>query len=377
MKLIYCIASVYNPGGMERVLLNKASWFAEREGYEVMVVTTDQQGKPPFYQFPENVRIVDLGINYSVDNGRSPIAKITSYFQKRRKHRKALTDLLLKERADVVISLYPSESSFIPKIKDGSKKVLELHFNRYFRLQYGRNGLLGLADRFRSWQDVRIARKFDKFVVLTKEDAGYWGNLPNLEVIPNAAPNIQATSYDSFSRRVIAVGRLDYQKGFDRLIDAWALIPEGLRGEWTLDIFGQGEWEDMLEDRIKQLGISSSAKINNPVKDIYDEYSASSFIVMSSHYEGMPMVLLEAMSCGLPGICFDFKCGPKDIIRDGQNGLIVPEGDVKALAKAMEKIMLDNSLRNRMSEEALKTCSDYSEERVMERWQKCFKIILE
>jgi len=377
MKLIYCMASVYNPGGMERVLLNKTSWFAAREGYDVMVITTDQQGKPPFYQFPENVRIVDLGINYSVDNGRSPIAKITSYFQKRRKHRKVLADLLLRERADVVISLYPSESSFIPKIKDGSKKVLELHLNRYFRLQYGRSGLLGLADRFRSWQDVRIARKFDKFVVLTKEDAGYWGNLPNLEVIPNAAPNIQATSYDSFSRRVIAVGRLDYQKGFDRLIDAWALIPEGLRGEWTLDIFGQGEWEDMLEDRIKQLGISSSAKINNPVKDIYDEYSASSFIDMSSHYEGMPMVLLEAMSCGLPGICFDFKCGPKDIIRDGQNGLIVPEGDVKALAKAMEKIMLDNSLRNRMSEEALKTCSDYSEERVMERWQKCFKIILE
>lgn len=377
MKLIYCMASVYNPGGMERVLLNKVSWFAARDGYKVMVVTTDQQGRPPFYQFPENVQMVDLGINYSVDNNRSPIAKITSYFQKRRKHRKVLADLLMRERADVVISLYPSESSFIPKIKDGSKKVLELHLNRYFRLQYGRSGLLGLADRFRSWQDVRIARKFDKFVVLTKEDAGYWGNLPNLEVIPNAAPNIQATSYDSFSRRVIAVGRLDYQKGFDRLIDAWALIPEGLREEWTLDIFGQGEWEDMLEDRIKQLGISSSAKINNPVKDIYDEYSASSFIVMSSHYEGMPMVLLEAMSCGLPGICFDFKCGPKDIIRDGQNGLIVPEGDVKALAKAMEKIMLDNSLRNRMSEEALKTCSDYSEERVMERWQKCFKIILE
>ena len=133
MKLIYCMASVYNPGGMERVLLNKVSWFAARDGYEVMVVTTDQQGRPPFFQFPENVRLIDLGINYSIDNDRSPIAKITNYFRKRRKHRKALTDLLLKERADVVISLYPSESSFIPKIKDGSKKVIELHLHRYFR----------------------------------------------------------------------------------------------------------------------------------------------------------------------------------------------------------------------------------------------------
>ena len=173
MKLIYCMASLYNPGGMERVLLNKVRWFASRDGYDVMVVTTDQQGRSPFYQFPKNVRMLDLGINYSVDNGRLPIAKIASFFRKRRKHRKALTDLLLKERADVVISLYPSESSFIPEIKDGSKKVLELHLNRYFRLQYGRSGLLGLADRFRSRQDIRIARKFDRFVVLTKEDAGY------------------------------------------------------------------------------------------------------------------------------------------------------------------------------------------------------------
>ena len=376
MKLIYCMASVYNPGGMERVLLNKVRWFASRDGYDVMVVTTDQQGRPPFYQFSENVRMVDLGINYSVDNCRSSTAKIASYFRKRRKHRKALTDLLIKERADVVISLYPSESSFIPKIKDGSKKVLELHLNRYFRLQYGRNGLLGLADRFRSWQDVRIAKRFDKFVVLTNEDAGFWGNMPNMEVIPNAAPYVPEVSYDPFSSRVIAVGRLDYQKGFDRLIDAWALIPEDLRKEWRLDIFGQGEWKEMLEEKIERLGIGSSARINQPTKDIFKEYASSSFIVMSSHYEGLPMVLIEAMSCGLPGVCFEFKCGPKDIIKDMENGLLVTEDDIPALAKAMEKLMRDDDLRKQMSVKSLDIRSKYSEENVMEQWEMCFKKML-
>lgn len=376
MKLIYCMASVYNPGGMERVLLNKVSWFAARDGYDVMVVTTDQQGRPPFYQFPENVRMVDLGINYSVDNDRSPIAKITSYFRKRRKHRMALTCLLLKERADVVISLYPSESSFIPKIKDGSKKVLELHLNRYFRQQYNRSGLLGLADKYRSRQDVKIAKRFDKFVVLTREDAEYWGNLTNLEVIPNAAPDVPDITYDKTSRRVIAVGRLDYQKGFDRLVDAWAMIPEETRKEWRLDIFGQGEWKEMLEGRIKSLGIGDSASINPPTKDIFKEYASSAFIVMSSHFEGLPMVLIEAISCGLPGVCFDFKCGPKDIIQDNKNGLLVPEGDVISLAKAMERLMLDDCLRTRMSEKALGVRDAYSEERVMEQWENCFKSIL-
>lgn len=376
MKLIYCMASVYNPGGMERVLLNKVRWFASRDGYDVMVVTTDQQGRPPFYQFSENVRMVDLGINYSVDNCRSSTAKIASYFRKRRKHRKALTDLLIKERADVVISLYPSESSFIPKIKDGSKKVLELHLNRYFRLQYGRSGLLGLADRFRSWQDVRIARKFDKFVVLTKEDAGYWGNLPNLEVIPNAAPSVPDFSYDTTCRRVIAVGRLDYQKGFDRLVEAWAQLPEELRKEWRLDIFGQGEWKEMLEERIKSFGIEDSARINLPTKDIFKEYASSAFIVMSSHFEGLPMVLIEAMSCGLPGVCFDFKCGPKDLIKDGENGLLVPEDDIPALAKAMERMMQEGELRKQMSDKSLDIRSKYSEEKIMEQWEMCFKRML-
>ena len=376
MKIIYCIASVYNPGGMERVLLNKVRWFSERDGYEVAVVTTDQQGRPPFYAFPEKVRMTDLGINYSVDNGRAPIAKILSYFRKRRQHRKALTELLHREKADIVVSLYPSESSFIPSIRDGSRKVLELHYCKFFRLQYGRSGLLGLADRFRTRQDERIVRRFDRFVVLTREDAGYWGTLPNLQVIPNAALQLPDVRHDDTSRRVIAVGRLDYQKGFDRLLQAWALLPEDLRADWRLDIFGQGEWEPMLRQMTADLGITGSARINRPTTQIFQEYAASAFLAMSSHYEGFPMVLIEAMACGAPGVCFDFKCGPKDIIRDGENGLIVPEGDIPALARAMERLMRDEGLRTRMSARAREVTETYSEENVMKQWEKCFQDLL-
>lgn len=376
MKIIYCIASVYNPGGMERVLLNKVRWLSERDGYEVAVVTTDQQGRPPFYAFPEKVRMTDLGINYSVDNGRAPIAKILSYFHKRRQHRKALTKLLHREKADIVISLYPSESSFIPSIHDGSKKVLELHYCKFFRLQYGRSGLLGLADRFRTRQDERIVRRFDRFVVLTREDAGYWGALPNLQVIPNAALQLPDVRHDDTSRRVIAVGRLDYQKGFDRLLQSWALLPEDLRADWRLDIFGQGEWEPMLRQMTADLGITGSARINRPTTQIFQEYAASAFLAMSSHYEGFPMVLIEAMACGVPGVCFDFKCGPKDIIRDGENGLTVPEGDVPALARAMERLMRDEDLRAQMSARAREVTGIYSEENVMKQWEKCFQDLL-
>ena len=373
MKLIYCIASIYTPGGMERVLLNKVRWFVAQGGYDILVVTTDQQGRPPFYAFPPEVRMEDLGINYSVDNTRAPLAKILAYFRKRRLHKKRLTELLMREKADIVVSLYPSESSFIPEIRDGSKKVLELHYNKFFRLQYNRRGLLGLADRFRTRQDERIVRKFDKFVVLTREDAGYWGALPNLEVIPNAALAIPDIFHIPESRRVIAVGRLDYQKGFDRLLDAWAQIPAAVREDWTLDIFGQGEWMQMLQEQIGRLGIGDSAHLCGPTRQIFEEYGRSAFLAMSSHYEGFPMVMIEAMACGLPVVSFNYPCGPKDIIREGENGLIVPEGDILALAEAMGRLMADTALREQMSEAARDVTRTYSEENVMNQWKLCFE----
>ena len=374
MKLVYCICETYNPGGMERVLLNKVRYLVERHGYDITVVTTDQNGRAPFYPFPEKVKVVDLGINYEDNNDKGAFAKTISFLSKRRLHRKRLTELLEKEKADVVVSLYPSESSFIPYIKDGSKKVLELHFNKFFRLQYNRTGLLGLIDRLRTWQDERMVRKFDKFVVLTEEDKGYWGDMPNILVIPNAALFMADRYADMSRKRVIAVGRLDYQKGFDRLIDAWQIVcSTGLFQEWRLDIFGQGEWKDMLKARIKEYGLQNSLHLNEPTKEIAKEYADSSMLVMSSNYEGFPMVMIEAMACGLPVVTFDFKCGPRDIIKDEENGLIVPDGDIQALADAMMRLMANESLRQTMSVEARKVTETYSEEVVMGKWVSLFE----
>ena len=373
MKLIYCIRALYNPGGMERVLLNKVRYLVEQQGWEVIVVTTDQQNRPPFYSFPKQVRMIDLDINYADDNDKSVWTKISGYLRRKRKHQQALTALLQQEQADIVVSLYPSESSFIPHIKDGSKKVLELHYCKFFRLQYGRSGLLGLIDRWRTRQDEKIVRQFDKFVVLTREDKGYWGNLPNIEVIPNAAMNLSQDYSDVTKHRVIAVGRLDYQKGFDRLIRAWEMVQkDGKRADWHLDIFGQGEWRDMLQQLIDEKKLNDTTRLNAPTHHIGREYVNSSLLVMSSNYEGFPMVMIEAMTCGLPVVTFDFKCGPKDIIRPGENGLLVPNGDIQGLADAMMQVMDDEAYRKRLSANARQIVSTYSEEAVMSQWAHLF-----
>lgn len=367
MKLIYCMASVYNPGGMERTLYNKLRWWVQH-GHETVLVTTDQHGRPPFYDFPPEVKMIDLGINYTDDLGRNPILQTFSYLRKRRKHRAALTEVLMREKGDVVISLYPSESSFIPDIQDGSLKMLELHFNKQFRLQYNRKGLLGLADRLRTKQDERIVRRFDNFIVLTRQDAEQWGHLPNLSVMPNAVVTAPHKEHQPGNHRVIAVGRLDYQKGFDRLLDAWALIPSELRKFWRLDIFGQGEWEEKLKQQIMTLGIGESAAVNQPTDRVFDEYAASDFLVMTSHYEGFPMVMIEAMACGVPTVCFDFLCGPRDIIANGINGIIVPEGNLQALSTAMQQLMEHPEQLARMSEQAKRISEEFSQEVIMRRW---------
>lgn len=373
MKLIYCIHSIYNPGGMERVLLNKIRYLHRKGGYDITIVTTNQGGRPSFYPIPDGVRLIDLDINYIKVPFKNIFRTIGTFLWKRHLHKKRLKALLMKEKADIVLSLYPSESSFIPLIKDGSKKVLELHFNKLFRIQYNRSGIVGLLDRWRTRQDERIVRRFDRFVVLTHEDATLWGALPNLEVIPNAVlPKPQQEPVVK-QNRVIAVGRLDYQKGFDRLIEAWHLIPSSSRNGWTLDIFGQGEWEGMLQEQIRLAGLEESVFIHKPVTDIDREYRKSRFIVMSSHFEGFGMVLVEAMVQGIPAISFDCPCGPKDIIKEGVNGLLVPEGNTQALADAMSLLINTPTLLADLSAHAPEILKDFSEKAVMTQWVNLFK----
>ena len=358
------------------MLLNKVMWFSEHTDWEIVIVTTDQKNRPTFYPFPDGVRMVDLGVNYSDDNGKGFFAKFCGFIKRRQIHKRLLNKLLREEKPDIVDCFYPGECSFVPSLKDGSKKVMELHQSKLFHHQYNRSGLMGLADKIRAKMDERLVRKFDSFVVLTEEDAAMWGDVPNIKVIPNAAKFISSGYSSCQNKRVIAVGRLDYQKSFDRLIQAWEKVNKKMP-DWKLDIFGQGEWKNMLQQMIDERGLQEVVRLNAPTKNIGKEYAESSMIVMSSHYEGFPMVLVEAMACGLPAVCFDFKCGPRDIIEDGCNGLIVPNGDIEGLAHAMMRVMGDDELRRSMGAAAVKVTERYSEEAVMKQWVELFETISE
>lgn len=370
MKIIYCIACTCHSGGMERVLANKANYLTGH-GYEVVIVTTDQQGLPPFFPLAEQIRCIDLGINYEENNGKSFANKLLHYPLKQYRHKKRLAAILEQEKPDITVSMFCNDAGFITRINDGSKKVLEIHFSKFKRLQYNRKGLWRLADLWRSKQDEKTVRRFDKFVVLTEEDKGYWGNLPNITVIPNA--NTFATSQAAAleNKKVIAIGRYTYQKGFERLIEAWNILSPGFPG-WKLDIIGNGEERDKLQDLIHAYHLDGQVTLVSPTKSIDKVYLDASVLVMSSRYEGLPMVLLEAQAFGLPIVSFACKCGPKDIVANGETGFLVEENDIEGLARQLVKVMKDKNLRKQMGRKAKEASLRYAEDAVMAKWTALF-----
>ena len=370
MKIIYCIAATYNSGGMERVLANKANWLV-RNGHEVSILTTDQKGRKSFFEFDPRISFYDLEVNYEDNNGGSFLNKLICYPFKQWKHRKALKGLLPELKADVVVSMFCNDASILPKVKDGSKKVLEIHFSRFKRQQYGRKGLWRLADEFRSRNDIKVVSRFDRFVVLTNEDKGYWSDLANIQVIPNARSFEFARPAELKNKAVIAVGRYCYQKDLGKLIDAWSIVCRE-DDEWRLHLVGDGEDREVLQKQIEDLGLKDRVVLGRAEFDMNAVYSNASLLALSSRYEGLPMVLLEAQAAGLPIVSFACKCGPRDVIEDGLDGFLVEEGDVKALAEGILQLIINEELRKRMGQEAFKRSERYSEETVMSQWVRLF-----
>lgn len=371
MKIVYSLAGLFNSGGMERIITAKANSFAKM-GHNIIIVTTEQKNRSPFFPLHQSIKTIDFNINYSDDKDKNIFFKAISFLRKRHKHRRLLTEYLVSLSPDITISTFGTEASFLYKIQDKSKKVLEIHFSKYFRYQYDRKGLWRVVDIYRSKQDVRLIPHYDKFVVLTNEDKKYWGNFSNIEVIPNFITSVPNIKSKLENKVCLAVGRLSYQKGFDRLIAVWKIVHSKFP-EWQLQIYGSGELYDTLQNMIVEDRLTECVHINPPTSQIGLVYQESSVFLLTSHYEGLPMVLLEAFSYGLPVVSFACKCGPKDLIKDGINGFLVAEGDIESFTDKVSKILYDESLRKQMGSSAFQSALEYTESKIMPKWIQLFE----
>ena len=374
-KLVYVTPALYMAGGVERVLTSKANYFANHFGYDITIILTEGKDKPLFYPLSEKIRVVNLDIQFEELWTCSFIKKIFVYLKKQRLFKKELTAELMRIRPDITISLLRREINFINDIRDGSKKIGELHVNRAnyrnFKTEE-RNLVKNLFAKLWSKQLLKNLKNLNRLVVLTEKDCEAWTELKDVAVIPDPLPFVPSSVSQLTEKRVIAVARYSHEKGIDLLLKAWAEV-EKQTENWRLDVYGDGD-TSAYEQLIDVLNVDRTrCQLHGRTNDVEYEYCHSSISVCSSRFEGFGIALIEAMACGLPVVSFACPCGPKDIIKDGEDGFLIDNGNVDALAKQLMVLMNDEQMRIAMSKAALINVQRFSIEQIAQQWKYLFE----
>jgi len=376
MRLIYIYPALTTVGGADRVIVDKANYFAEKCGYEVYIVTTHQNGQPSFFPLSEKVKHIDLGVNFNEQYRHSFFVRGFIYLKLLRIYKKKLSNVLNELKADFTLTTISRDIDFLHSIKDGSIKIAEAHISKkYLRnlhlMQKG-NFLYRIAGKIWEYRLEKAVKKFNAFVVLTQKDADNWKMIRSCTIIPDSLPFFPNKVSDCKKKQILSVGRLYEQKGYDMLIEAWLLVVKK-HPDWKLYIYGSGELQEYLIGLIIKKGLSDSLFIKEPIKNIVDKYIESSLYVMSSRFEGFGMVLVEAMACGLPVISFDCPDGPSDIIANNEDGILVENGNIQQLAEKMSYMIEHEEIRVQMGQRARENVKRYNQETIMQKWIELFQ----
>lgn len=375
MKLVYCVDRLFHVGGIEVTTSLKANALVNGGMASVWILYTEQKDATPFTISP-GVHLVDLGIRYS-DNTKPFPWNLICIILKKHRHKNQLTRALSQIRPDIVISTGGQEFRILPRIKGSWTTLCELHSTKFHKRILAQTWQTRLFARFSEWQNYkRTITQYDHIVVLTQEEKGrYWSDWNNVSVIPNPTRFQPDLPSELLAKRVLTVGRLSPEKNYSSLIRAFALV-HPLFPDWSLDIFGDGDERNLLLSEIEDYHLNDVIHLPGSTNDVRKEMLASSLLVCSSKYEGFAMVILEAMSCGLPVVSYECPCGPKDLISDEYNGYLVPVGDEITLADRICRLIENTERRKQMGLAALETSKQFSLERITSLWMALFKKLI-
>jgi len=363
MKLLYITNGLNGSGGLERVLSIKASYFAEKMGYDVHIVCLNDAHQNLFYDFSSKIHL------HSISVFGNPFSYIKSYVS-------GLNKVVSQINPDVILVCDDGlKAFFLPLLlKTKAKMVYERHVSKTISIGKNAGFLKRIFTKFQFFLMNVLAKNYDKFVVLTEENCKEWP-LQNLAVISNPLSFYPHESATLVAKKVIAVGKQSHQKGYDLLLQAWQKVV-AQHPDWQLEIYGKKEPLEGLELQASSLGIASTVNFFDPVKNIEAKYLESSIYVMSSRYEGFGMVLIEAMACGVPCVSFDCPYGPSDIIADVVDGYLVPNGNSDLLAQKLLLLIEDDALRSKMGKKAKENVKRFLPETICQQWEELFKSLV-
>lgn len=363
MKLLYITNAINGAGGLERVLSVKATYLAEHYGYTVSILCLNDSEKNPFYTFSDKIK------TYSIAVTGNPIQYLLAY-------KKGIQQVVRQVQPDVISVCDDGlKGFFIPQILATKIPVIyERHVSKEIEMHHDFSFLKKRSIKIKWFLMELLAKKFNAFIVLTEGNKKEWTSLKNINIISNPLSFYPNNSSNLINRKVIAVGKQSYQKGYDLLLKAWKLVIDKYPN-WHLDIYGKKEVAMGLEQLAIKLNIDNEISFYDPEKNIQQKYLESSIYVMSSRYEGFGMVLIEAMACGLPCVSFDCNYGPSDIITDGVDGYVVVKQNYEALANKIIMLIENEGLHKEMGMKAKENVKRYLPEHIMKQWDTLFKTL--
>ncbi|RDU65256.1 glycosyltransferase family 4 protein [Helicobacter didelphidarum] len=347
-KLMIILRDITENGGGERVCANLVNAFLESFKVEVEIVSFYRLNPAPFYKILPQAQITYLSSSTILTKN-----KVKKFWNKTL-YRLYLSykamKYIKKSHATIVLA---NDGVFIP-----FSKIKNINLLRIWHIKIPK-------------KKKRIFDRFKTIIVLSSRNLAQWQHYHNnVKVIPNflpIMPSIQ-TQYDK--KRILAAGRMSTEKGFDRLINTYAMIAKEIP-DWELVIAGDGILKHELQAQIEFLGLQEYIKLLPFTQDMESLYLSASICVMSSYTEGFSMVLLEAGSYGLPCVSFDIEAGPKDIIEDSKSGYLIPDNDCELYAKKLKALVDDKNLRETMGQSAREIVKKkFGKESIMLLWKE-------
>ena len=364
MRIVYTCQDTTVAGGLERIICEKASAMAAR-GHDVWLLVCNPPGREAAYPVDRRVHVADM----AMAPPRGLWQRLRFKTRLSAMMRKALRDAA----PDIVVAV-PTWLSWA-MMAGPWRLVLESHSSR-------RN--LFSNERQSFYKRLKVAaaeRRADCVVALTAEESLNWPRAARREVIPNFTSMIMPADTAPRSGRFMAAGRISTEKGLDMLVDAWAIVVRS-HPEAMLDIYGEGRKKESIAAQIAEAGLEANISLKGIAADIAEAYATHKSLVLSSHYEGFGLVLIEAMRCGCAVVATDCPYGPREIVRHEATGLLVPfrglsrQERVQGIADAVCRIIEDPALTDRLAAEARRDSSRYDTDTIMARWEALFASLL-
>lgn len=395
-RVTYIVKYIAQLGGLDRVLTFKMNWLAAH-GYDVSLITYEQRDHDFSFQPDPRISHTDIDVKLWKKHGSNILTRTLSYLRLRRIFSRRIREAVAATHPDVLVTLTDSYQvmDILMSIPTTARRIVESHVERNGFMKVGdflpqqdasgsspgrdlrqtltslKRRLLVAAARIYDRRMASYIARADALVCLTRHDAAQWPEVNNVRVVTNPLTVEPKALSDVSTHRAIAAGRLEDQKGFDLLIEAWqgvyARVPD-----WQLDIYGNGPDRECLQSQIDAAGLTQVVHLHAATPDIFARYAESSIYVLSSRYEGYGLVLAEAMSVGVPCVSFDCPYGPSDIIRDGEDGVLVPPMRTDLMADAIVRLATDMPLRQAMGQRARANIQRYAPASIMQQWQRLF-----